>query len=187
MRLDIRAGFWLFVIVCCLALTEQALIAIFAAMVLHEAGHLLVARVFGGHIGSVRLRFADARIELTGLGYRAEMWTALAGPVANLAGFCLFSQSFSMCSLFCLLLAAYNLLPIWPLDGGRALRLFLLLHLPPTRADTICRAVGYTSCALLMAAAMAWTARFDVGIWPCAAVGALLLRLLAYTREEICA
>lgn len=161
------------------------MIAFFAAMALHEAGHLLTVCVLGGRIGSVRLRFADARIELTGLGYRAELWAALAGPGANLAGFCLFSRLYPMCGLFCLLLAAYNLLPIWPLDGGRALRLILLLHLPPAQAETICRAVGYASCMLLMAAAMAWTLRLDVGIWPCAAAGALLLRLLSCTREEI--
>ena len=66
------------------------------------------------------------------------------------------------------------------------MRLCLLLHLPPARAEQISRVVWYVLCVLLMAAAAALTVCCAVGIWPCAAAGVLILRLLSCTREEIC-
>jgi Zn-dependent protease len=108
---------------------------LFAAVVLHESGHALVATAF---------RLGPVVIEVHGLGgvtyHRGarEWWknllVSLAGPAANLlsavaavvglvvAPFGLLGYTFGQLLFISLFLAILNLLPIFPMDGGKALR-----------------------------------------------------------------
>lgn len=92
---------------------------------LHELGHWAAIALLGGRVRSLRLTVVGAEMELDPgrpLSYGKETAAALAGPVVNLllawlsiqTGWYLFA-GLNLC--FGLL----NLLPIRPLDGGRAL------------------------------------------------------------------
>jgi Zn-dependent protease/CBS domain-containing protein len=113
---------------------------LFLSIILHELGHSLVARHFGLHIKSITLfvfgGVADMEDEPSSA--KAELLMALAGPATSIAlslGF--FGAAFAVgrgeniSPLQGLLrylaglnglLAAFNLLPAFPLDGGRVLR-----------------------------------------------------------------
>lgn len=95
------------------------------ACVLHELGHWAAIALLGGRVCSLRLTAVGAEMELDPcrpLSYGRETAAALAGPAVNLmlawvsiqTGRYLFA-GLNLC--FGLL----NLLPIHPLDGGRAL------------------------------------------------------------------
>ena len=88
-------------------------------MAVHELAHVVMMLACGGQVRRLTLRFADLQIAASGLGYRQELLSALAGPLVNLicgAAFCMQRPSFAAYSL---MLGIYNLLPVWPLDGGR--------------------------------------------------------------------
>jgi Zn-dependent protease len=119
-------------------------IALFASVLLHELGHAIVAKWYGIRtheivmfpIGGV------ARMEKTPVPHQ-ELWIALAGPLVNvvlaaaLLGFLLYRNQIvgikdlidptdanliQRIAFGNLILAGFNLLPAFPMDGGRVLR-----------------------------------------------------------------
>jgi len=120
-----------------------AMLCFFASLLLHELAHSVVARRFGMRIKSITLflfgGLAETENEPQSAGI--EFWVALAGPAMSLclgAGFWLLSaitariaglQSvtavFSYLAVINLVLALFNMVPAFPLDGGRVLRAYL--------------------------------------------------------------
>jgi stage IV sporulation protein FB len=124
----------LLVVYGCFGLLSQVLL-VFAVVLLHEVGHVLVALSHGLRVKEIELLpFGGvARIDdYFSIDPGVEAQIALAGPLTNLvlAGFVLFWQQFPFWNwaeaeffLQCnLAMAVVNLLPVLPLDGGRILR-----------------------------------------------------------------
>lgn len=106
---------------------------LFLALILHEGFHTLVALVLGYRIRSVELLPYGGRIAIEPQGYgriAAEILVLLAGPASH-AFFlaipsswteALFGSYASWWREIHIALLAFNLLPVFPLDGGQILR-----------------------------------------------------------------
>ncbi len=143
------------------------MIAVFGCVLLHEFGHALTARRFGiatkdivlSPIGGV------ARLERMPRKPGQEVVVALAGPAVNvgiallLAGVVFLTNSSAAWQLERLaesfagrllvanvLVAALNLLPAFPLDGGRVLRALLSIRFGRRRATRAAVFLGRTLC-----------------------------------------
>lgn len=174
-KLRISPGFC--AAVCLLGWLDGSLCLYFLTGVLfHEAGHLLAARLLGVRVSGISLQASGAVIETEHMDYRKELLTALAGPAASflaaLAGR-YFSGGFSAVSF---LLGGINLLPIYPMDGGRILRGCLLLLLPMEAALKAVRVITYVVCGGLMVAACWFAAAWQCGLWPVFAALVILWR-----------
>ena len=183
-RLEITPGF--IAALCLLRLLAEPGIfcAFLAAAAAHEAGHLIALYLAGAEVRAIRLDAFDAKITAVSPGYREEIICALAGPGASVA-LCLAARKmFPSCAAISLILGIFNVLPVYPLDGGRALRAGLLLHLLPDRAERICAAVGALVCAAGLAGAVFLSAARRLGIFPVLLWGMLLFRLIRYAGEE---
>lgn len=114
-------------------------IGVFASIILHELAHAAVALNFGLPVGGITLFIFGGVAELKQEPKtpRAEFWVALMGPVASViiaAVFYVFSVVFretdspagsgvlAFLAQMNTLLALFNLVPAYPLDGGRILR-----------------------------------------------------------------
>ncbi len=103
---------------------------------LHELGHWAVIHYYGAEIEGFSGQGQGFCLSINGLSYRQELLVALGGPAVSLAlavffgGLAWVSQREFL--WFCCLsngaLGLMNLLPIFPLDGGRILSAFLGLH-----------------------------------------------------------
>lgn len=144
------------------ALAVLFLLAVFAVVVIHELSHALTARLFG--IGTRDIVLwpigGVSRLESMPKEPLRELLIALAGPATNvvlaalLGGWILLtrgpvlpSPDFSVDFLGALLwanlvLAFFNLLPAFPMDGGRALRAFLGLFTDRVQATRVAAVVG---------------------------------------------
>jgi Zn-dependent protease/predicted transcriptional regulator len=123
------------------------LIAAFFTIFLHELGHALTARRFGIRTLDIQLTPMGGMSHLERLpeNPRHELYISLAGPLVSLtialvlfAGLRVGDHLFDIDELFDpqrnpvsalmwinLIVGLYNLLPIFPMDGGRALRALL--------------------------------------------------------------
>lgn len=137
-------------------------LAIFGCVLLHELGHALMARVFGVGTHDITLLAIGGLARLTRMPRQPiqEFLIALAGPAVNVAiFFFLFSLLtitqgvggitavgesglVGMGFLFYLMVAnltlvIFNMIPAFPMDGGRVLRSFLAFFMPHNRATLI--------------------------------------------------
>lgn len=149
-----------------------ALTAFVTAALAHELGHLAAIAASGSVVREIRLTLFGPVIEYGGvLTRRQEVGIAAAGPVAGLlfAASCLFSARpyFMYAGEIALLASLFNLLPIYPMDGGRMARFLLETVLTPETSARILRILG-SLCALGVActgASMHSPAMIAAGLW----------------------
>ena len=145
MRVTFSEPFLLALFLTCVLRDVRWTVFLWLAAALHEGGHFLALRLLGAEITQLRFRLTGMELVYgsSRLSYGAEICAALAGPAANLlcaGGLFLLSRlrPFPGLELFLgchLALAAFNLLPALPLDGGRAAQ-SLLCGLFPQRGES---------------------------------------------------
>lgn len=145
-------------------------IVVFFCVLLHELGHALTAQRYAVQTRDITLYPIGGLAMLDGRPTaRQELWIALAGPMINfvIAGILYVVLSIkngapipisfnpSQNAFMEMVLAAnltlglFNLVPAFPMDGGRVLRAALALRMPEVQATRIAAAVGQGLAILL--------------------------------------
>lgn len=153
-------------------------IGLFAIVLLHEFGHALACRQVGGTAKEILL------LPIGGIAYvspprrpGAVLWSIAAGPLVNVALIPVFSiimrllsqeavftQSPHLYEIFYdlqrinYILLIFNLLPVYPLDGGQILQALLWFKLGQARSLAVASAFGLVTSAGLLGW-MLWTQR----------------------------
>lgn len=146
------------------AFTGQLLVFFSAciAAVEHECAHAFAARRYGFTLDKIVLMPYGAVIsgDISGISPKQEIAVCLAGPLSNaltalgfVALWWLYPESYpytEAAALVSLSLFLVNLLPAYPLDGGRLLKI-ALRPLGEKRARVVCTAVTLLSAAGILA------------------------------------
>jgi Zn-dependent protease/rubredoxin len=146
-------------------------LTLFSVVLLHEFGHALACRQVGGQADEIVLW------PLGGVAYVTPparpgptLWSIAAGPLVNLvllaltAGVLallpdgnsdgrLFLRNFAVINF---VLLGFNILPIYPLDGGQILRALLWFLIGRARSLMVAAGVGLVAVLGLLALAAAW-------------------------------
>ncbi len=175
-RIEVSVGFA--AMVCVLGWFDLKICGCFlAAMTVHELAHLIVIRLFRIPVNGVSLRLSGAVIRCGFCGYGQEAVCAAAGPAANFfLGLALMRIAPQLAAVS-FLLGAGNLLPVYPLDGGRILRALLSRKKDEETVLAVLSRVTFVICCLLMTVACWLTAELQMGLWPVFAALIILCRV----------
>ncbi|HEV7283053.1 MAG TPA: site-2 protease family protein [Pirellulaceae bacterium] len=154
------------------ALHALLFLAVFACVLLHEFGHAMAARQFGIGTKDITLLPIGGVARLARMPEKPlqELWVAVAGPLVNVAiaaliffgllgyerfenlanpAFVWDGQFFRELMWINVALVAFNMLPAFPMDGGRVLRAFLAFFLPFVQATRVAAFVGQAFAVLI--------------------------------------
>jgi len=160
------------------------LLAVFGSVLMHELGHALVARRYGIRTRRIILSPIGGLAQLEGMPSKPsqEVAVALAGPAVNfalaaalwvvgsIAGGPLLYGFIESLMWANVTLGLFNLVPAFPMDGGRALRAFLSQRMGNRSATEVAAFIGkavafamaivglFTNWMLVAIAAFVWFA-----------------------------
>lgn len=157
------------------------LVCFFACVVMHELGHSLTVRRYGVRVPRIMLLPIGGMAEMEQIPRKpsAEFLITIAGPAVNYAivvlllpftwryslgvdNILVYSAAELLTQLFWanLIMGTFNLLPVYPMDGGRILRSILALWLPYLRATW-----WAVSITRVLAPLFAFIAAYFLGWW----------------------
>lgn len=189
-----------------LIMAVSAMLGLFGSLLLHELAHSLVAQRIGVPVRAITLFLFGGVAELDAepRSARDELWIALAGPAMSaalsatlwvsvkMAAFTASSPAsiavLTYLSLINLVLALFNLVPAFPLDGGRVLRAYLWHRggdvLAATRMAARSGALfGYGLMAL--GVVMLFRGAFVSGLWQVMIGGFVLMAARASYEQQL--
>lgn len=147
------------------------IVAIYGSILAHELGHAVVGRRLGYGTADIYLSFFGGVAVWSGRTSRSrrdQLLVTLAGPAVNLVACIFFSLLMRFPPPFIsllapslqgligdlywinLILAVFNILPIYPLDGGQALRTALAYRIRGSRLVRISLQVSFATLGLVM-------------------------------------
>jgi Zn-dependent protease len=135
-----------------------AAVGLFVGVLLHEFGHSVVAMRYGYEIESITLWLLGGLASFTEFpeDWKHEFWIAIAGPIVSVgvgvACYAVFVVApagsnavlfvFGYLALLNIVLAVFNMLPAFPMDGGRVLRALMARNQPHAQATQRAAAIG---------------------------------------------
>jgi Zn-dependent protease len=161
-------------------------LSLFLIVLLHEFGHAMACRQVGGTANQILLwPFGGVAYVSPPQRPGATLWSIAAGPLVNVAlipvlgGVVLLGRSMGWAAtmpdfytfvetvlIIDVLLLAFNILPIYPLDGGQILRSLLWFVLGRARSLMVATVLGFVGIAGMIGLAVwsrsVWTAAICV-------------------------
>ena len=136
LSVQISAGALIFLAILLLILPLQWVVAVLLAAILHELCHAVAILLCGGCINGITISCRGAVIDTTTMSAGKEIICALAGPLGSFSLLLLakWAPRTAICGV---IHGLYNLIPLFPMDGGRILRGLIHAAFSPPVADRV--------------------------------------------------
>ena len=150
--------------------------ALAGSIALHELFHLAALKAFGVTVSGMEVGPGGIRMETEPMVWWQEGLCALAGP-ASFVPTLLLARWFPRLAVCALFHAGYNLLPVYPLDGGRAVRAFSAGLLGEKAGRQVCRVLEVLCRLSICAAGVYGTVILRLGLFPLVCAALILVRV----------
>ena len=126
-RIRVEASAWIFLSILMVSVPLNWVLSAMAAAAVHELCHIAMLQIFGISVGEIRIGARGAVLDTAAMEPKQELLCALAGPAGSLllSLFLLVVPRIALCGL---VQGIFNLVPLYPLDGGRILRCLISLR-----------------------------------------------------------
>jgi len=169
---DSRKGFFTFdgqfLFVCAMSILLvpfQWVTGWICAAIIHEFGHALALKLFKIKIFGINIGINGAKIMTEPIPCIQEAVCTLAGPVAGLCTLFIAKHTphITLCGL---IQSCFNLIPVYPLDGGRALRCFMQCILSDSIACKVSTWISGTVIAMFVGVGTWFSFTYTLGVLP---------------------
>ena len=147
------------------------------AAVFHELCHITALRLFKHRIWNVRIGIGGTSMETEPLSGRSELICAAAGPVGSFLLLFVIHR-FPRIALCALIQGIYNLLPIYPLDGGRIFRCLAESCFPEKNAQTLCATAENITVIGVLLVLMVISFHVSLGVFPFLLTAGFIMKIL---------
>ncbi|MGG5781392.1 stage IV sporulation intramembrane metalloprotease SpoIVFB [Bacillus albus] len=146
-KISVHPLFWFIIVIGIFTARFKELLLLFCIVLIHELGHAFAAAHYNWRIKKIQLLPFGGVAELEEHGNKSlkeELVVVIAGPIQHIwmmaVGYILFETGWLGAELYYffmwnnIIILAFNLLPIWPLDGGKVLFNVLSYRFPYLQA-----------------------------------------------------
>ena len=175
-RITIDSWAYIFFALSILLLPVKWIFSWYLAAAVHECSHAIAVKLCGAKICAVRIKASGVTMETDLCGGWQECICALAGPVGSFFLF-LLTRWMPMVGFCAFIQLAYNLLPMYPLDGGRALRC-IAVKLFRKKGVKIAGCIGHVCAAAILCGGFILTVVLKQGMLP------LLLGIMLFLQKR---
>ena len=164
-RFHIRGSFYLYWAAAIIFIPISWLFAWACAVFVHELSHFIALKLLGVQVFQITVCANGVIMETEDENNVKMFICALAGPAGGLSLLLLLhiAPRVALCSFF---LSAYNLLPIYPLDGGRAVRSLVEYFFTPHTAQRIVCGIEYSSIVAILGLSIFASVYYELGLLP---------------------
>ena len=180
-KVRINGGFFVFLAFAFVFVPFEWLSSWILAAVIHELGHITSIRAGGHSIYGLDISLSGARILTDDLG-RDEWYCALAGPIFALF-LVLTIRVFPRLGICAIFQTCVNLLPIYPMDGGRVIRSVICNIWSEEQANRILKIVA---CIVTLILIVLISRMKDTGLAYALITILILTELKTYQRKIPC-
>ncbi|MBZ4225130.1 stage IV sporulation intramembrane metalloprotease SpoIVFB [Bacillus wiedmannii] len=133
-KISVHPLFWVIIVIGIFTARFKELLLLFCIVLIHELGHAFAAARYNWRIKKIQLLPFGGVAELEEHGNKSlkeELVVVIAGPIQHIwmmvVGYIVFEAGWLGADLYYffiwnnIIILAFNLLPIWPLDGGKVL------------------------------------------------------------------
>ena len=160
-------GMYIYIALLLLLIPIRLLLSIVISAALHELFHIAAIRLVGKKVYSVSIAPRGTIIQTESLCDREEVICAIAGPISGLLLLLLF-RWIPVIALVGAMQSLYNLLPLYPTDGGRVLQRCVRRFFSIKSADNIIYWTEILTLCVIMAISFYGTFFLNLGIVPAA-------------------
>lgn len=161
LKIQISAGALIFFAALVLMLPLQWVGAVLLAAMVHECCHAAAIMLLGGKIEGVTIGGRGVVMETQPMSGIREIICALAGPIGSVM-LLLFLRWIPRTAICGVIHGIYNMIPLFPLDGGRVLRGLLFGLLSPPKAERAFRWIQRGVCMFLGVGCMIFASKAGI-------------------------
>lgn len=148
-----------------LTLPIDWIVSVLCAAIFHELCHIGLVYLLGGKVHGLQIGINGARIEAELDGALREAICVLAGPLGSMLLTIAFCKALPKLAICAGVQCIFNLLPIYPLDGGRLLNI-LLMKFVPKHAESFQQKVELGTILMLSMGLITLSVHYSMGLSP---------------------